>query len=79
MATAMLSSKGQITLPKVIRDKFHLEPGDRIEFLEDAQGVVTIVPACENVTKLKGMIKKSAAPVSLEAMKKAIEEEGGSR
>ncbi len=79
MATATLSSKGQVTIPKVIRDKFHLEIGDKIEFMEDAQGVVTILPACENVTKLKGMIRKPAMPVSIESMKQAIEKEGGSK
>jgi AbrB family looped-hinge helix DNA binding protein len=37
MTTATISSKGQITIPKKIRDRHHLKSGDKIEFLEDAQ------------------------------------------
>lgn len=77
MTTATLSSKGQITIPKKIRDLYHLEPGDKIEFLEDDRGLVTIWPVTENVTKLKGMIAKPNKPVSLEEMNRAILEEGG--
>ena len=77
MATATLSSKGQITIPKVIRKKHHLEPGDRIEFLEDSHGVVTIWPVTDNVTQLKGMIAKPTTPVTIKEMNQAISEQGG--
>ena len=33
---ATITSKGQITIPMKIRQKFHLNPGDRIEFDENA-------------------------------------------
>jgi len=77
MTTATISSKGQITIPKKIRDRHHLKPGDKIEFLEDAQGVVTIWPVTQNITKLKGMIAKPEKPVSIKEMNKAIADEGG--
>jgi len=72
-----LSSKGQITIPKTIRDRHHLEIGDKIEFLEDDKGVVTIWPVTQNVTNLKGMIAKLDKPVSIEEMNQAIVMEGG--
>lgn len=34
--TATITSKGQITIPLSIRRKLHLNPGDQIEFDEDA-------------------------------------------
>ena len=77
MTTATLSSKRQITIPKRIRNLYHLETGDKIEFLEDDRGVVTIWPVTENVTKLKGMIAKPKKTVSIEEMNRAIIEEGG--
>jgi len=77
MPTTTLSSKGQITIPKIIRDRHHLEMGDKIEFLEDEQGVVTILPVTQSVTKLKGLIAKPEKPVSIEDMKQAVTEEGG--
>jgi AbrB family looped-hinge helix DNA binding protein len=36
MSTATLTSKGQITLPKQVRDALDLEVGDRIYFVMDA-------------------------------------------
>lgn len=77
MTTATLSSKGQITIPKMIRDRHHLKAGDKIEFLEDEQGVVTIWPVTQSVTKLKGLIAKREKPVSIEDMNHAIAYEGG--
>lgn len=77
MTTATLSSKGQITIPKAIRIRHNIEPGDKIEFLEDDQGRVTIWPVTQSVTKLKGMIAKPDKPVSIEEMNQAIAEEGG--
>ena len=77
MTTATISSKGQITIPKKIRDRHHLKSGDKIEFLEDAQGVVTIWPVTQNITKLKGMIAKPEKAVSIKEMNKAIADEGG--
>lgn len=32
MATARISSKGQITIPKQVRERLGLEPGDALEF-----------------------------------------------
>jgi AbrB family looped-hinge helix DNA binding protein len=77
MATATVTSKGQVTIPKKIRDKLHLEAGHRIEFLEDEEGKITICPVVENVKKLKGMVRKPAEPVTLAEMKAAIFSEGG--
>ena len=77
MTTATISSKGQVTIPKIIRSRHHLEAGDKIEFLEDEQGVVTILPVTQSVTKLKGLIAKPKKPVSIEDMKQAVIEEGG--
>ena len=33
MSAARLTSKGQITLPKSVRDRLHLAAGDRVEFI----------------------------------------------
>ena len=44
MAQATLTSKGQITIPKEIRDSLQLQAGDKIEFTIDAdqQAIVKI-------------------------------------
>lgn len=72
MATATITSKGQVTIPKEIRERHKLEAGRKIEFMEDANGIISICPVTANVTKLKGMVRKPSVPVSLEKMKEAV-------
>ena len=72
MATAIVTSKGQVTIPKLVRDGLGVETGDRIEFVELERGVYTVVAATRDVRDLKGMIPKPARPVSVEDMNKAI-------
>ena len=79
MATATLTSKGQLTLPKSVRDRMGLDSGDRVEFVEVSDGVFNIVAATRDVRELKGMIAKPKKPVSLEEMNRAIAQRGGHR
>jgi len=69
---ATITSKGQITLPKALRERLHLAPGDRVEFIVDDNDVVRMVPRTTSVTRLKGMLPRPERPVSLEAMDAAI-------
>lgn len=76
--TSKVTAKGQITVPKPIREHLKLAKGDRIEFLIGVNGKVTIVPATGDVRKLKGMVAKPTKPVTVADMNRAIEAEGGS-
>jgi len=67
-----LSSKGQITIPKVIRERFDLQSGDKLEFFVDETGYVKIIPVTASVTQLKGMVPKPGKPKSLQDMQRAI-------
>ena len=40
MATATLTSKGQMTVPKEIRELLDLHPGDGVELIPDGEGRV---------------------------------------
>ena len=75
MATGTVTSKGQTTIPKEVRDHLHLNPGDKLDFLIDAEGRVVLRPTTLDVRKLKGMLKrKRGKPVALEEMNRAISE-----
>jgi len=37
--TAKVTSKGQITLPKAVRQRLGVSDGDEVEFVEDRQGI----------------------------------------
>ena len=69
---AMLSSKGQVTIPKAVRDRLRINPGDRFKFFFHPDGVI-ILPKI-STARLKGMIPKPARPVSQEQIDRAIEE-----
>jgi antitoxin PrlF len=72
MATT-LTSKGQVTLPKAIRDFLKVRPGDAIDFLIESEGRVLVRPSNADVRDLKGLLKRAGRkPVSLEAMEEAI-------
>lgn len=73
MATATLTSKGQITIPASVRQTLALEAGDRIEFVEIEKGQFAIIPANRSIRELDGMFKsKRKKPVSIEEMNAAI-------
>lgn len=38
MATAKITSKGQVTIPKVVRERLGLKPGIEIDFVEERGG-----------------------------------------
>src|ERR1700675_1978532 len=79
MATATLTSKGQITIPLKVRQKLGLDAGDRVEFVELVPGEFAIKAATEDVRSLKGMIRRPVSPVSINAMNAAIKRRGASR
>jgi len=69
MPVSKLTSKGQTTIPKEIRDALGLKPGDRIRFvLEDENRVVLSVPR-RTIEDLAGMFyDPDRKPVSIEQM-----------
>lgn len=76
MATATLTSKGQVTIPVQVRSSLGLDAGDRIEFVELEKGKYAIMAATHSVKDLKGMISKPAIPVSIEDMNAVITAHG---
>lgn len=72
MSTAVVTSKGQITIPKSVREGLGVETGDRVEFVELEKGVYTVVAATRDIRDLKGMIAKPPKPVSVEDMKRVV-------
>ncbi len=61
MATATMTSKGQMTVPRVIRERLRIGPGDRLDFVVNEQGDVVVRPTKGDITSLRGLL---AAPRS---------------
>lgn len=72
---ATVTSKGQITIPKEIRERAHIITGTQLDFQITADGRLVIRPLNHNINKLKGIAKKkNRHPIPLEAMKQAVGE-----
>ena len=69
---ATLTAKGQVTLPKVFRDKMNLQAGDKLNFVMLDNGVMQVIPLKQPVTKLRGMISAPEKSVTIEEMNQAI-------
>ncbi|TAJ24154.1 MAG: AbrB/MazE/SpoVT family DNA-binding domain-containing protein [Nitrospirae bacterium] len=79
MSTSTVTSKGQTTIPKKIRERLNLHPGDRLEFIVDEDGRVMVLPATVDAADLAGILKTPSKPVTVEAMNQAIRKRGGRR
>jgi AbrB family looped-hinge helix DNA binding protein len=68
-AAATLTSKGQTTIPKEIRDSLGMKPGDRMTFTLMPDGTVVLRVKSKRIMELAGVLrKKGRKPVSIEQM-----------
>ena len=63
MAITTLTSKGQITLPKEVREHLHLGKGDRLEFVIRGDGEVQVKPVAGSYRELLGMLRRPGRPL----------------
>jgi antitoxin PrlF len=63
-----ITTKGQATIPKVIREHLGLKPGDRVKFFVHPDGSVVLLPKLP-ASVLRGMVKsRRRRPVTVEEM-----------
>lgn len=67
-----ITSKGQATIPKAIRDHLGLRPGDRVKFFVHPDGSVVLLPKIP-VSALRGIVKAGQRHVTVEQMTAAAE------
>lgn len=74
--TSTVTQKGQVTIPKDVRDSLHLVTGDKVEFVRNERDEVVIKPLTRKVSEVAGILSKyrKAQPVSIEEMDRAIAE-----
>lgn len=73
MAIGTLTSKGQVTVPKEVREHLHLASGDRLEFVIEQNGRVSLQPLGGSVRRLFGMFRQEERPTpTVEQMEEAL-------
>jgi antitoxin PrlF len=74
-ATTTVSEKGQITLPKALRDRLGIRPGSRLAFRIAADGTLNVQVLAKGSDALFGLLAKPGEPArSLKDMDAAITE-----
>jgi AbrB family looped-hinge helix DNA binding protein len=72
MATAALTSKGQLTVPISIRKKLGLQPGDQVLFVEREDWEVVVRAKKGDLMDFYGMFKSLGKPATVEEMDEAV-------
>lgn len=67
-----LTSKGQLTLPKAIRDRLQLDAGSKLDFSWQGDGTLTVRPM-RSVSSLIGLVRRppGVPPATLQDLKNA--------
>ncbi len=69
MTLATLTSKGQVTIPKKVRDALRLHTGDKIHFFITRDGDAILRPMARKVDDVFGRLRKyGGRAVSVEEM-----------
>lgn len=72
MPNAKLGTKGQIVIPKGVREYLEVKPGDRVEF-SIRDGEVLVRPALVDIRDLKGLLRRAGGrPAPVAEMKAAV-------
>lgn len=80
-ARTRLSAKGQVVIPKDVRDRYRLKDGDTLEVVERPDGVLLrrkkpdMGDSFETITaRIRARIRYDGPPVSIEEMNESIAE-----
>jgi AbrB family looped-hinge helix DNA binding protein len=75
MASATITTKGQVTIPKEIRDYLNLDTGSKVDFVIDENGIVKLIPLNVPIESLSGILRrKGMKSATLEEMEQTISE-----
>lgn len=75
MSKAKVTSKGQITIPKEIREKLDLNPGDNVFLEETEKGDIKMSVQKKSILDLRGILHRPGQkPKSVQEMNEGVTE-----
>ena len=77
---ATVTVKGQVTVPKAIRDQLAIEPGTQLDFKLAEDGSISVRPLKRSALSIVGLLKTPGrTPVTVERMNQAAAEGAAAR
>ncbi len=70
--SAAVTSKGQVTIPKSVRDHLGVKAGDRIRFVVEKDGRVSLAPATYHIKDLVGVLPPPKRRLTLRELDDAV-------
>jgi len=71
MTASTITAKGQVTIPKEVRDQLGVKPGDKVKIYRDYKGRFFMIPVVP-VTALRGIASgRRKKPLTIEEMNEA--------
>jgi AbrB family looped-hinge helix DNA binding protein len=77
MPSAKLTSKGQITVPKEVREALGVHTGDRLAFRIRDDGTVLVEPETLDLMSLRASVRTAVKGLTVEAMDDAVRKSRG--
>ncbi|OIN96029.1 hypothetical protein AUJ66_07500 [Candidatus Desantisbacteria bacterium CG1_02_38_46] len=74
MAEATITSKGQVTIPKSVREILELKPHDRVVFIPYGDHVI-IRPLKGTILDIRGSVKHEGGLINFKKMREEMKEE----
>jgi antitoxin PrlF len=76
MPPATMTTKGQVTIPKAVREHLGVDAGDRLDFVIQDDGTVVLTPITRHVRELAGLLYRPGRqrPISVREMDEGIAE-----
>jgi antitoxin PrlF len=72
VSSSTVTSKGQITIPKEVRDRLKLKAGDRVVFVARGDQDVVLKPAKKDIRDLYGVLRRPGRRRTIEDMDEGI-------
>ncbi len=72
MTKARMTSKGQITVPKDVRLKLNLKPGDRVLFVVEDDGTARLRAVNKDISSLRGILPPPKRKATIEEIEASI-------
>lgn len=71
MAYSTVTSKGQVTIPKAVRDRMGIEEGSRLVFVDDGDRIL-VYKVDDDLASVYGAVKHEGPPIDFKRLREDV-------